>query len=616
MWQYAATLFYATLLSRYDFCISLIIKIVLLGISFAIIIIPSNLHRLKMNTEIFKVLPDLALKLVENSIEGIVITDETGVIQFVNEAFAQISGYSAEEAIGQTPRILKSGKHDQDFYEKMWASLVQNGAWKGEIWNKRKNGDIYPQRLSIISIENPSVQGKKFFASVISDLTQIKHDEEELRHRADHDVLTNLPNRYLFHDRMTQAVNRARRSHAKFAVLFIDIDDFKKINDRLGHDAGDMILREVTMRLVQCGRDVDTVSRVGGDEFTFILEGVSEDDVGIIAARITERMRPSFSFYGKDINITVSVGIAMYPQNGKSVAEIMKNADMAMYHAKGAGKNRYFFFTHELNEKAIKSLELEINLREAIKNRDMIAYYQPKIDMASGEIVGMEALARWPRFNERPICPDEFIPVAEHTGMIGDLDMIIFERACGFTRQIKTILNGDMNSFRVSVNLSAKNIESKGFLGKLISVVEKLGLDPKDVEFEVTESVIVGNIASAKAILNSLSDDGFSISIDDFGTGYSSLAYLMQFPISTLKIDKSFIRNLSVEPKALSIATAIVGMAHSIGIKTVAEGVESVEQLDFLRNMGCDQIQGYIFSRPLPEDEMADLITSGKTFAS
>jgi len=353
---------------------------------------------------------------------------------------------------------------------------------------------------------------------------------------------------------------------------------------------------------------------VGGDEFTFILEKVAEDDVGIVASRIIERMLPPFSFYGKDIHITVSVGIAMYPENGKSASEIMKNADMAMYHAKSAGKNRYFFFTHELNERAIKRLEMEINLREAIKNREMIAYYQPKIDTVSGEIVGMEALARWPRFNERPICPDEFIPVAEHTGMIGDLDMVIFERACDFTHQIKTILNGDMRYFRVSVNLSAKNIESKNFLGKLINTVEKLGLDPKDVEFEVTESAIVGNISSAKAILNTLSDDGFLISIDDFGTGYSSLAYLMQFPISTLKIDKSFIRNLSVEPKALSIAKAIVSMAHSIGLKTVAEGVESREQLEFLRDMGCDQIQGYIFSRPLPENEMANLITSGATF--
>ncbi|MDP2816474.1 MAG: diguanylate cyclase, partial [Rectinemataceae bacterium] len=506
-----------------------------------------------MRADIFKVLPDLALKLVENSIEGIVITDSNGVIQFVNEAFTQISGYSAEEAIGQTPRILKSGKHDKNFYEAMWASLAEKGAWKGEVWNKRKNGDIYPQRLSIISIEGPAVHGNKYYASVISDLTQIKHDEEELRHRADHDVLTNLPNRYLFQDRMTQAVNRARRKNAKFAVLFIDIDGFKKINDGLGHDAGDMVLREVSMRLVQCGRDVDTVSRVGGDEFTFILEGVGEDDISIVASRIIERMRQPFSFYGREIHLTVSVGIAMYPENGKSASEIMKNADMAMYHVKGFGKNKFFFFTQELNEKAIKTLQLESDLREGIKNHEMIAYYQPKIDLLTGKVIGMEALARWPRFNGRPICPDEFIPVAEHTGMIVDLDTAIFELACGFTRQVKTILNGDASSFRVSVNLSPKNIEKKGFLEKLIKIVEKAGLSPEDDEFEVTESVIVGNITSAKAILNALSDDGFSISIDDFGTGYSSLSYLMQFPISSLKIDKSFIKNLSAEPKALTI---------------------------------------------------------------
>lgn len=567
-----------------------------------------------MQTDIFQVLPDLALKLVENSIEGIVLTDANGVIQFVNEAFTQISGYSAEEAIGQTPRILKSGKHDKNFYDKMWASLTEKGAWKGEIWNKRKNGDIYPQRLSIVSIADPSVQGKKYFASVISDLTQIKHDEEELRYRADHDVLTNLPNRYLFQDRMTQAVNRARRNHAKFAVLFIDIDDFKKINDGLGHDAGDMVLREVSMRLVQCGRDVDTVSRVGGDEFTFILEGVDEDDIRIVASRIIERMRQPFYFYGREVYLTVSVGIAMYPENGKSAAEIMKNADMAMYHVKGFGKNKFFFFTQELNEKAVKTLQMETDLREGIRNREMIAYYQPKIDLLSGKVIGMEALARWPRFNGRPICPDEFIPVAEHTGMIVDLDTVIFELACGFTRQVKTILNGNASSFKVSVNLSPKNIEKKGFLANLINIVEKVGLSPEDVEFEVTESVIVGNITSAKAILNSLSDDGFSISIDDFGTGYSSLSYLMQFPISSLKIDKSFIKNLAAEPKALTISKAIVSMAHGIGVKTVAEGVETLEQLDYLRDMGCDQIQGYIFSRPLPEDEMADLITAGTVF--
>lgn len=568
----------------------------------------------KMHTDIFQVLPDLALKLVENSIEGIVITDADGVIQFVNEAFTQISGYSAGEAIGQTPRILKSGKHDKNFYDTMWVSIIEKGAWKGEIWNKRKNGDIYPQRLSIVTIEDPSVQGKKYYASVISDLTQIKQDEEELRRRADHDVLTNLPNRYLFQDRMTQAVNRARRKNAKFAVLFIDIDDFKKINDGLGHDAGDMVLQEVSMRLVQCGRDVDTVSRVGGDEFTFILEGVGEDDISIVASRVIERMSQPFYFYGREIHLTVSIGIAMYPENGKSAPEIMKNADMAMYHVKGFGKNKFFFFTQELNEKATKTLQLESDLRNGIRNREMIAYYQPKIDLLTGKVIGMEALARWPRLNGRPICPDEFIPIAEHTGMIVDLDTVIFELACGFTRQVKTILNGNNNSFRVSVNLSPKNIEKKGFLEKLISIVEKVGLSPEDVEFEVTESVIVGNITSAKAILNSLSEDGFSISIDDFGTGYSSLSYLMQFPISSLKIDKSFIRNLLVEPKALTIAKAIVSMAHGIGVKTVAEGVETQDQLDCLRDMGCDQIQGYIFSRPLPEDEMADLITAGTVF--
>jgi len=560
-----------------------------------------------------KHLSKLASKLVENAMDGILITDKDGVILYANNAFLYISGYSLEETLGKTPKIVQSGKHGQEFYKEMWDTLKRDGAWKGEIWNKRKNGELYPQLLTITEIKDPADGERIYYASVIHDLTEVKKSEEELKHRAYHDALTKLPNRHLFMDRLEQAVNRAKRRHAKFAVLFIDLDNFKNVNDSLGHNVGDMLLKEISQRLIGCARDVDTVSRIGGDEFTIILEGVEkEGEIGIVASRVLKSMSVPFSFDGTELYVTASVGIAVYPENGDSATSLLKNADLAMYHVKEMGRNNFHYFTESLNRKAVNRLEMEIRLRKAIKDKEMVAHYQPKIDIFSGKIIGMEALARWPKSMEMLGGPSDFIPIAEQTGMIIDMDTLILEKACIFAKTLKETFNGKADFLRVSVNLSTKNLESLDLLKNLIEIVERSGLDPRDVEFEVTESVIVRNVESAIAILNSLSRNGFSISIDDFGTGYSSLSYLTKFPLSTLKIDKSFVENLAVEPNARAIAKAIVSMAHGINIKAIAEGVESVEQLEFLRDIGCDQMQGFLFSKPLPEQEMMDLMKSGR----
>ncbi len=563
-----------------------------------------------------KNLPDLALKLVENASEGILITKKNGTIVYANNAFLQMSGYSFEEALGQTPRILQSGKHDREFYRDMWDSLSFYGAWQGEVWNRRKDGNVYPQRMAITKLEDPTHQDEVYYASMVHDLTKVKHNEEELLHRAYHDPLTKLPNRHLFMDRLEQVVNRAGRKRAKFAVMFIDLDNFKHINDSLGHDVGDMLLKEISRRLVHCARDVDTVSRIGGDEFTIILEGVEkEEEIGIVASRVQERLAEPYSLGGNELYVTVSIGIAIYPENGETAVNLLKNADLAMYHVKETGRNNFHYFTESLNRKAINRMELEIQFRKAIRNREMIAHYQPKIDLRSGRMIGMEALARWPESIGKFGGPGEFIPVAEQTGMIVEMDTLIMEKACLFTKEIKRMFSGRAELFKVSVNLSTKNLDSMNILKNLIAIVGDCGLNPRDVELEVTESIIVRNVESAINLLNSLSRHGFSISIDDFGTGYSSLSYLTKFPISVLKIDKSFVDNLGIEPNARAIAKAIVSMAHGINIKAIAEGVENPEQLKFLRGIGCDQMQGYLFSESILAEDFARLLTQGRRLA-
>ncbi|HEB72988.1 MAG TPA: bifunctional diguanylate cyclase/phosphodiesterase [Nitrospirae bacterium] len=555
----------------------------------------------------------LASMVVNTATEGVVVTGADTVIESVNPAFTHITGYSAQEAVGQKPSILRSDRHDKQFYEKMWESIVKTGQWQGEIWNRRKNGEVFPERLTITAIKDSKNNTVKY-ASVFYDITELKQSEKEIEYKAYHDALTGLPNRQLFQDRLEQAIVRARRADSMFAVLFIDLDDFKNVNDSLGHASGDLLLQGIAIRLVGCAREEDTVSRLGGDEFTIIIENIGdEQEAANVAGRVIASLEEPFNYKNEDLYAAVSIGIAVYPANGATLEELIKNADIAMYSVKNRGKNNYSFFTSEMNEKAVRRIELWKNLRQAIDKNELKAYYQPKIDMETGEIVGMEALIRWIR-PDGIVYPDEFIPVAEDTGFIVELDEWMFCTACAFIKKIdeRSARLGKKNNVKVSINFSARDIERPNLISNVRNIITGNGIDPGCVEIEVTESAIIRDIDRAVDILSDLREIGLDISIDDFGTGYSSLNYLTKLPINALKIDRAFIVDIEEDKNARTVAKAITAMASELGLTVIAEGVETRAQYDFLYSIGCDQVQGYIFSPPAPEDEMLKMLEEGK----
>ncbi|MDH5636853.1 MAG: EAL domain-containing protein [Nitrospinota bacterium] len=559
----------------------------------------------------------IAAKIYESSEEGVVVTDREGIIQFVNPAFTTITGYSPEEALGRNPSILRSGRHTQEFYELMWGSLRAEGRWEGEIWNRNKNGEAYLERLRITSIKDTAGRTTHYTA-IFSDLTQIRDTEEKIRYQAYHDILTGLPNRSLYFDRVRQAITRAQRAGKKLGVMFLDLDDFKKINDRLNHSAGDLMLQGVATRLVSCLRETDTVARIGGDEFTILLEDVDgEKQSSVVAEKIMRSISEPYFYNSEELFVSTSLGISIYPADGATVEDLIKNADIAMYHAKDLGKNNYQFFTESMNQKVVKRLEAETNLRKALDKDEMFACYQPKVDLKTGRIVGMEALIRWRRDGLDIVLPNEFIPLAEETGLILGLDEWMLGKACTFNRRIHE--GGDEEfsvAVNVAVNVSAKAFESPDLVKSIQDVVALSGLPPRFIELEVTESSIIRNMDQAVMVLSRLRELGFNISMDDFGTGYSSLSYLARLPINILKIDRSFIVDLAANPKSRSIAKAIVSMSHEMDIKVVAEGVENTEQLEYLRGIDCDEVQGYLFCRPLLENDMEVLIKSRVQYQS
>ncbi|MDH4183170.1 MAG: EAL domain-containing protein [Nitrospinota bacterium] len=557
----------------------------------------------------------IAEKVYERSDHGVVITDKDAIIQFVNPAFTAITGYDEKEAIGQHTRLLKSGRHEPEFYTKMWERLQKEGSWEGEIWNRNKGGEAYQEYLKITAIKDG--RGKVTnYTAVFSDLTRLRNQEEKIRFQAYHDELTGLPNRTLYFDRVDQAITRAHRSGKKLAVMFLDLDNFKIINDSLSHSTGDVMLQGVSARLISSLRETDTVARLGGDEFTILVEDVEDEkQISVVASKIMRSISEPFLFNGEDLFVTSSLGIAMFPSDGVTGDDLIKNADTAMYHAKEQGKNNFQFFTENMNQKVIKRLEVETNLRKALDRNEMFACYQPKVDLRTGRIVGMEALIRWRRNGLDTILPIDFIPLAEETGLILGLDEWMLSQACAFNKRIHEAGAESFSvSVNVAVNVSAKAFESPDIVENIRKVVEDSGLEPRYIELEVTESSIIRNVDKAVGILGRLRDLGFNISMDDFGTGYSSLSYLARLPINILKIDRSFVIDLYGNPKAKSIARAITAMSKEMNIKVVAEGVEKEEQLLFLREIGCDEVQGYLFSRPLLEDEMAELISNGKCF--
>lgn len=548
---------------------------------------------------------ELAKNIIENANEAILVTNMGGIIEQVNDAYVKITGYSREEAIGATPKIQQSGRHDQMFYAQMWKDIHGKGYWEGEIWDRRKNGEIFPKWLSISTVNDEHGNPSKL-VGIFSDISSLKETEKELENLAYYDALTGLPNRVLFRDRLKQGIHAAKRDDYKLATLLIDLDHFKFVNDTLGHDAGDNLLEIVAECLKSFVRESDTVARLGGDEFTIILSEINQpEEASIIAQKIIDNLKEPIEVKGRMVNIGASIGISTYPDDGDECDLLLKNADMALYKAKDSGRNAYHFFSEELQSAIFDHISMEDEMRKGIDNDQFVLHYQPKINLKSGKMIGMEALVRWNHPDKGFVRPDHFIPFAEETGLIIPMGLWIFKTAC---RELSEF-NRDLDvPLKVAINLSAAQFKQRGLIYTIKEIIEQYGIAPENVELEITESSVMGDVDLAIATMKKFRDLGLKLSIDDFGTGYSSLSYLKRFPINTLKIDQSFVRDLTIDSDDAAIVQAIISMAKNLQLDVVAEGVETEEQLAFLQTNHCEHVQGYLFSKPLPAQEFQQYI--------
>ncbi len=529
--------------------------------------------------------------------EGVLVTNAEQRIVHVNPAFSRITGYSNEEILGQHPTLLKSGRHDAAFYHSLWQALESRGAWSGEVWNRRKSGEIYPQWQCIRVIHDE--QGNiSHYVAVFSDITALKRSQRELDYLAHHDPLSNLPNRLLFTERIAHALKRSSNEELQGAVLLIDLDHFKHINESLGHNVGDLLLKSVGERLQSDLPAGCTLARLGGDEFGLLSENCSEAaQAAELAQRLLRSLETPFHLDGHELYIGASIGISLFPEDGDSVEQILRNADSALFKAKSSGREGYAFYIQELTDYARQRVELASSLRHALDNDELRVYYQPLHDLHDGCQVGMEALVRWQHPQRGLVPPGEFIPIAEDNGMIGAIDAWVLEQAC---RQMMR-WNAEGSALRfVAVNVSSR-LFSRGELDQRVaSVLAATGLPPEQLELEVTESAIMEDPDAALKLLTSLRALGIRLAIDDFGTGYSSLARLKRLPVDKLKLDQSFVRGLPDDPEDAAIARAVIALGKSLGLKVLAEGIEQPEQADFLRGLGCNYGQGYHFGRPQP----------------
>ncbi len=551
----------------------------------------------------------LFAKVFEHALEGISITDAQGNIVAVNQAFTDITGYSQEEVIGRNPRILKSDRHDNEFYQSMWLSLVEYGHWSGEIWNRRKNGEAYPEILSISSIRNQQDEVSHYVA-VFHDITEMKTKEEQITFHAYHDALTGLPNRYLANDRLNVSLANARRKKISVAVLFMDLDNFKRINDSLGHSTGDLLLQEVGGRLLKLMRDEDTVARLGGDEFQIIAVGLtSAEQVIDLAGRIVRGFTEPFQIEDHELFVTISIGAAIFPQDGTTAEILTKNADTAMYQAKQQGKNTYALFTKDLSDRARHRLQLEAEFRQALLKEEFTVFYQPKVEPISGMVTSVEALVRWRKGDGSLVSPADFIPLAEETGLIIPLGDFVLDSACEAAELLNSI---GFTTIKVAINLSPYQFRQAKMVDNILAIVTQNNISAHRLELEITETIMVTDIEDSVAKLNRLVNAGFSISIDDFGTGYSSLYYLKVLPIDNLKIDRSFITDITSDRDDAEIVETIILMAKNLDINVVAEGVETKEQLEMLKKFGCTEIQGYYYSKPLPLESLVQYLHNNR----
>ncbi len=543
----------------------------------------------------------LSAAVFANNSEAIVITDANNNILRVNDAFTRISGYSEDEVIGKNPRILASGRMDSGFYRSMWTELLKNDGWSGEIWNKRKNGEVYPEWLILSLVRDESGKVVNYIA-IYSDITERKLEEERFQFLASHDVLTRLPNRFLLNDRITQALAFAERNKTKVGILFIDLDHFKNINDSLGHDVGDELLKQVAERMGRCLVHTDTIARLGGDEFVAVLPDIgSENEAAFAGEKILEALSDRFTVRDHQLSITASIGFSMYPEDGSVTVELLRKADMAMYRAKAAGRNTLQFYRPEMTIHITERLQMEMQLRHAIENKQLFLVYQPKVSMESGLMVGMESLLRWRHPEMGLVPPARFIPIAEESGLIQDLGNWVLREACTQGRRWQS---QGYDVVPIAVNVSGAQFKRGRCVERLRAILNETGFAPNLIEVEITESVLMELGESGQRVMGDLRALGVRLALDDFGTGYSSLARLKSFPIDSLKIDQSFIRDISTDPDDAAIVRAVLSMSHEMNMRVIAEGVETPEQLDFLKQVHCEEYQGYLFSRPLSPDEI------------
>ena len=537
-----------------------------------------------------------AAAVFENTTEGVMITDNQANIIAVNQAFTQLTGYPEEYAVGQKAGFTRSGIHDKSFYAAMWESIKANDFWRGEIIDRRKSGETYPKWLNISVVRNN--EGEIiYYVGVFSDITHLKETEARLQHIAQHDFLTNLPNRLLFEDRLEHAIARAHRDGSKISLLFLDLDRFKNINDSLGHLVGDQLLQEVARRITLVVREEDTIARLGGDEFTVILESISNRDQASLAAdKIIDAITERIEIDEHELYVTTSIGIATYPDDGEEITLLLKNADAAMYKAKESGRNQFHFYSSDISSELVNRLTLEGELRKALERREFRLHYQPLIDAGSKRIIGAEALIRWQHPLRGLLTPFTFLSVAEESGFMVSIEEWVIEEAC---RQAQVWQQAGHRDLAIAVNLSSKLISYHDIADRIANQLERHQLDSSALQLEITETSIVEQTETLITNLELIDRIGIPIAIDDFGTGYSSMSYLKRFAVCKLKIDRSFVRDIAEDPNDKAIVKAVIAMGHSLGMRVTAEGVETQEQLAFLESEGCDELQGYLYSQPL-----------------
>lgn len=550
-----------------------------------------------------------ARTVFDNTSEGIVVTDPQQRIVAVNRAFTEITGYTEAEALGQTPRILQSGRQDASFYQAMWAALDRTGQWRGQFWNRRKNGELYPQ-LSTISAVRDAGGRLTNYIGVFGDITQLKRSEEALYELAHKDALTGLANRTLLRARLEQSLARAGRDGRMLALLFLDLDLFKNVNDTLGHPVGDALLQSVAAAVSERVRDAVSIARLGGDEFVLLLENMAAPNAAAeLAEELLKVFTQPFPAQGRELHITASIGISVYPDDGADMDALLANADVAMYRAKEQGRNTYRFFKPEMTEGAVERLRLENALRGALARDELTVEYQPQVHLADGCMHGAEVLMRWHHPELGAVPPARFIPIAEELGLIVELGTWALGHAC------RQLADWDARGFlvpRLAVNLSVLQLERPGLVDEVTAALRATHIEPDRLELEVTESMLMRHAEQVIANLAALRDNGITIAVDDFGSGFSSLAYLKRLPIHRLKIDKSFIDQLTADANDDAIARAIIALGRGLGLEVIAEGVETEAQAEFLRREGCTEAQGFLYGRPMSAADLEAAAAPGR----